>query len=96
MPKNVKNRETFVEGFWPQFYAHEWFMMYSMFPKSQKINELSRFKIWKRIFVDTVSTNKNYAVDTVSTNKNYAVDTVFTYKNSDIDTLITRCTKSTL
>ena len=32
----------------------------------------------KRIFVDTVSTNKTYAVDTVSTNKNYAVDTVST------------------
>ena len=32
--------------------------------------------IRKRIFVDTVSTNKNYTVDTVSTNKNYAVDTL--------------------
>ena len=40
---------------------------------------------WKWIFVDTVSTNKNYAVDTVSTNKNYAVDT-----------LSAPCTKSAL
>ena len=36
----------------------------------------------KRIFVDTVSTNKIYAVDTVSTNKIYAVDTVSTNKNA--------------
>ena len=41
---------------------------------------------WKRIFVDTVSTNKNYAVDTVSTNKSYAVDTVSTNKNYVVDT----------
>ena len=36
----------------------------------------SLFFLRKRIFVDTVSTNKSYAVDTVSTNENYAVDTL--------------------
>ena len=43
--------------------------------------------IWKRIFVDTVSTNKNYSVDTVSTNKKYAVDTVSTNKKYAVDTV---------
>ena len=45
--------------------------------------------IRKRIFVDTVSTNKTYAVDTVSTNKSYAVDTVSTNKNYTVDTVST-------
>ena len=52
--------------------------------------------IWKRIFVDTVSTNKRYAVDTVSTNKSYAVDTVSTNKSYAVDTLTALCTKSAL
>ena len=46
-------------------------------------------KVWMRIFVDTVSTNKNYAVDTVSTNKSYAVDTVSTNKSYAVDTVST-------
>ena len=28
--KNVKNQATFVEGFWPEFYARGGFMKYSM------------------------------------------------------------------
>ena len=28
--KNVENHATFVEGFWPEFYAHGRFMKYSM------------------------------------------------------------------
>ena len=48
----------------------------------------------KRIFVDTVSTNKNYAVDTVSTNKNYAIDTVSTNKKYAVQTLNALCTQS--
>ena len=34
---------------------------------------------WKRIFVDTVSTNKKYAVDT---SKNFVVDTVSSNRNA--------------
>ena len=28
--KNVENHATFVEGFWPEFYARGRFMQYSM------------------------------------------------------------------
>ena len=52
----------------------------------KQLDEVDTY-FWKRIFVDTVSRNKNYAVDTVSTNKSYAVDTVSTNKNHAVDTV---------
>ena len=66
-----------------------WFV-YQLGKLKNSISFQIRFNIIpyrKRIFVDTVSTNKKYAVDTVSTNKKYAVDTVFTNKKFVVGTL---------
>ena len=64
-----------------------------VFTTTESVNNDYPNIYWKRIFVDTLSTNKSYAVDTVSTNKNYAVDTVSTNKNYAVDTLSAQCTK---
>ena len=70
-------------GFWLSLAKRIWLKIIWVRKKfgSNKLLGQQKFcvkKIWKRIFVDTVSTNKNYAVDTVSTNKSYAIDTLCT------------------